>query len=313
MRQWLDQKFQQSIRQRFPRVLSGTVTQRQLFVLPSLNGISWVLLALVIWLTGINYQNGLVLLVAYLMASIWLAGMWLCYRNLLGITYRVARVRHAEEGGQAEVEIEFDSSRARFDIAVRCTTGEWRYTDVSSQQTGRVRVLVELPIRGVYKLPALRLETRQPFDLAVVWSQIRLQAELFAYPVAKHAPAKVHAAHDQSDLVSTASTRGDVDGLTDWQAGDEISRIRWSHYLVTGEARMTNFSKPAGRQSSVISLEQYRHIRLESALQAIAHQALVNYQEGRAYGLQLENVELPVAEGIAQLQRVREALARYGH
>lgn len=87
MRRWLDQKFQQSIRERFPRVLSGTVTQRQLFVLPSLNGISWVLLALVIWLTGINYQNGLVLLIAYLMASIWLAGMWLCYRNLLGITF----------------------------------------------------------------------------------------------------------------------------------------------------------------------------------------------------------------------------------
>lgn len=313
MRHWLNQRFDQAIAQRFPAVMQGRVGQRQLFVLPSLNGMLWLVLALIIWLTGINYQNGLVLLVAYLMASIWLAAMWLCYRNLLGIAFHIAAVRHAQAGEQAEVDIEFTSQRARYDIAVRCTTGDWRYTDVSGQSNGKVRVLVDLPTRGVYTLPALRIETRQPFDLAVVWSQLRLSCELLAYPVAKSALASVEDVYDGAAQLTRRSVHGDIDGLTDWQEGQETTHLRWQHYLLTGEARVLDFAEPRAASSQMLSLQQYAHLSTEAALAAIAYQAETYYHNQIAYGVDLGRTKLAVGLGSEQLNLLREALARYGN
>ncbi len=313
MKAWLNNRFEAAITERFPEVVQGKVGQRQLFVLPSLNGVLWLVLALVIWLTGINYQNGLVLIIAYLMGSIWLAAMWLCYRNLHGLQYHISAIRHAEAGEQAEVDIAFSSKRTRYDIAVRCTTGEWRYTDVSSDSQGSVRVLVDLPHRGVFRLPALRLETRQPFDLAVVWSQLRLSCELLAYPVAKSAMVNAIPTDASASEHERPSNRGDVDGLTEWQAGQETKHLRWQHYLLTGEARLLHFAEPAGAQSQMIALDQYSHLGLEAALSAMAERANHYHEHEIAFGLSLGNQTIDINAGAQHLSNVREALARYGH
>ena len=58
---------------------------RSLFILPTRLGLCYLLVMLAIYLLGTNYQNNLVLLVAYALGSLFMVTMWLTHRNLLGL------------------------------------------------------------------------------------------------------------------------------------------------------------------------------------------------------------------------------------
>ncbi|HAU4891590.1 TPA: hypothetical protein F3L22_24095, partial [Aeromonas hydrophila] len=71
---------------RIPPTRQITLQGRCLFILPTRLGLWYLLVMLAIYLLGTNYQNNLVLLVAYGLGSLFMVTMWLTHRNLLGLS-----------------------------------------------------------------------------------------------------------------------------------------------------------------------------------------------------------------------------------
>ncbi len=76
---------------RIPPARQITLQGRCLFILPTRLGLWYLLVMLAIYLLGTNYQNNLVLLVAYGLGSLFMVTMWLTHRNLLGLSLLGAR------------------------------------------------------------------------------------------------------------------------------------------------------------------------------------------------------------------------------
>ncbi|MGL6165381.1 MAG: DUF58 domain-containing protein, partial [Aeromonas veronii] len=83
--QWRVRWQRRWLKRRIPPARQITLGTRSLFILPTRMGLLYLLVLLAIYLLGTNYQNNLVLLVAYCLGSLFMAAMWLTHRNLLGL------------------------------------------------------------------------------------------------------------------------------------------------------------------------------------------------------------------------------------
>ena len=102
-RRWLDR--------RIPPARQITLATRSLFILPTRMGLLYLLVLLAIYLLGTNYQNNLVLLVAYCLGSLFMAAMWLTHRNLLGLELLGGPLVLGEAGSQLPIRILVQSPR----------------------------------------------------------------------------------------------------------------------------------------------------------------------------------------------------------
>ncbi|NVK30165.1 MAG: hypothetical protein HWE20_04135 [Gammaproteobacteria bacterium] len=296
---------------RFPAVQEGRVAFRQVFILPTRFGLFWLFAAFVVWLTGTNFGNGVLLLVSYLLVSLWVSAMFSTFYNLYGLRYRVAHAQHCEAGADAALTLSFVDQRAHYDVALLSPAGRAVATSLQPNQPATARVDVHLPTRGVHKPPRLILQTIQPFGLFRAWSRLNLDIELLAWPRAVFFAAQQgHSAESQQTEGSVLSD--DIDGVRAWQQGLPLRAMRWDRYLVSGQLTQLDFARHSSSDDHTISLGDYAHLDLESALSAMAERVVKMDQACLAYALVLGQQTIGPALGPEHSLRCREALARYG-
>ncbi len=152
-RRWLDR--------RIPPARQITLGPRTLFILPTRMGLLYLLVLLAIYLLGTNYQNNLVLLVAYCLGSLFMAAMWLTHRNLLGLELLGGTLVLGEAGSQLPIRILVQSPRPVQALHFSLNEGTlWL------AQADALPSTVILPVsgsrRGLLPLGRLRVESRYP-------------------------------------------------------------------------------------------------------------------------------------------------------
>ncbi len=172
-RRWLDR--------RIPPARQITLGTRSLFILPTRMGLLYLLVLLAIYLLGTNYQNNLVLLLAYCLGSLFMAAMWLTHRNLLGLELLGGPLVLGEAGSQLPIRILVQSPRPVQALHFSLNEGTlWL------AQADAVASSVILPVsgsrRGPLHLGRLRVESRYPLGLFRCWSLLDLQLEGWLSP-----------------------------------------------------------------------------------------------------------------------------------
>ncbi len=94
MRNSLNARWRRWINRRIPRADSQTLSQKNIFILPTAAGVVYGLLLLVMLITGINYQNSLIYLLTFILGALFVGAMHQTHRNLSGLS--VALVRPGE-------------------------------------------------------------------------------------------------------------------------------------------------------------------------------------------------------------------------
>ncbi len=303
-------QLQAQLNTRFPAVREGRVGFRQVFILPTRFGLFWLFAAFVVWLTGTNFGNGVLLLVSYLLVSLWVSAMFSTFYNLYGLRYRVAAVQHCEAGADAALTLSFADQRAHYDIALLPPTGRAETTSLQPDQTATATVAIPLPKRGVHHPPRLTLQTIQPFGLFRAWSRLNLDIELLAWPRAAFFAAQQ--GHRTESQTEGSVQSDDIDGLRAWQQGLPLRAMRWDRYLVSGQLTQLDFARHSASDNHTIALADYAHLDLESALSAMAERVAHMDHTGLAYALVLGQRTIGPALGPEHTLRCREALARYG-
>ena len=302
---------------RLPADDALTLTQRNVYILPTGAGLAYAGTLVVLLLASINYQLSLGYLLTFLLAGAGIAAMHLTHANLRGLQLRLKPPApvFAGEAAHLDVTLTSPSSRPRFGIGLRPHEGEsgWVWTDVGAQAQGQARLAVRLPRRGWHPLPVLVVETRFPLGVFRVWSVWRPAARALAYPKpeepAPPLPAGAGPAQDQGPRRTAEG--GDTERVRAYRRGDPLKTVLWKKAAKNDELVSREMALPLARQVW-LDYAAAGVADVETRLSRLAAWVLAAEARGVLYGLRLPGLELGPDHGEAHKRRCLTALAEWG-
>jgi len=182
---------------RLPVSDSQTLTQSNIYIVPTKAGFAFALTLILMLVASINYQLNLGYLLTFLLAGSALVSMHLTHATLRGLTLRVKPPAPVFLGEGADLDIVLNnpgSTRHGIGLAVRHQRPfSFAWCDVPAQGSATARVSFVPLQRGLTPVPTLMAETRFPLGLFRAWTIWRPAARVLAYPEPEAPPAPLPA------------------------------------------------------------------------------------------------------------------------
>jgi uncharacterized protein (DUF58 family) len=292
--------------------------RRNVYLLPTRDGIFFAGTLLVLLLGAINYDNGLAYAFTFLLATVAILSMAIGQRNLLGLIIAEIPPRSGFSGKKVHfrVLIKNEGPTTRFGVTVELLHSGRTTIDLNPRE----QRLVELPFqalkRGRVRPGTVRLSTRYPFGLLRVWSRgLRLTQVALAYPC----PTAIGALPEErrpgatEGAVSRAPvSRGssDFSGLAVYRAGENPRHIHWKAAASGRGLLIKHFS---GQHDNEVWLKFRNNTDMEPELSLLCWQVLSAERQGLRYGLDLGTAIVPPDVGGRHKARCLRLLALYGN
>jgi uncharacterized protein (DUF58 family) len=309
-------KFRQWWQSRLPLSDTLTLTQRNVYILPTRPGFMLAATLLVLLVGSINYQLNLGYLLTFLLAGSAVVGMHVCHATLRGLTLNLLPPPPQFAGASAPLTVVLGNARrtARYGIglAVLDTTHEdhWTWTDVPAQASCTVQVAFRPEHRGLHRVPPLTAETRFPLGTFRVWMVWRPAAQVLVYPAPELHPPPLPAGEPRSGgmAVARVQTSGEFEGVRAYRRGDPMKLVVWKKAAKSDEL-VSRDTMQAQRMELWLDGAQAGLPELEARLSRLAAWVLQADKLGVDYGLRLAGQAIAPAAGEAHKRRCLEALA----
>ena len=171
---------------RLPRSDSQTLTQRNLYILPTLAGWSFGFTLLVMLLASINYQLNLGYALTFLLGGAALVSMHQTHGNLRRLVLRVKAPAPVFAGEAATLEVVVDNPGGeRHGVGLGLYDAHRQgmaFCDVPAQGSTLLKLRFTPTLRGRHGLPTLLVETHFPLGLFRAWTVWRPAAQALVYP-----------------------------------------------------------------------------------------------------------------------------------
>lgn len=306
---------------------SWTLTQRNVYILPTAAGWAFAAMLLVMLVGSINYQLSLGFGLTFLLAGCGVVSMHLTHRTLVGLTLHLRPVAPVHAGQAATVEVVLaNRAGVRESVGLRFHEAGPRQGPAAGPGRGQPRAWTQVPAqgqavallrftpaaRGLHDVPPVVVDTRFPFGFFRAWSVWRPAAQVLAWPVPETPapPLPGRAAGDGRQANPRPGGGSELDGVRAWRRGDTLRQVVWKKAARTGElvSRQT-----AGAESAEQWLEwrtaQAGRGGAEERLSRLAAWVGLADRLGVPVGLRLPGVECPPGLGDAHRRRLLEALA----
>ncbi len=309
-------RFRQWWQARLPLSDTLTLTQRNVYILPTRAGFMMGATLLALLVGSINYQLNLGYLLTFLLAGCAIVGMHVCHATLRGMTLSLLPPAPQFAGASAPLTVVLGNTRRspRYGIglAVLDATHEdhWTWTDVPAQGTCTVQVAFRPGRRGLHRVPPLTAETRFPLGTFRVWTVWRPAAQVLVYPHPEPQPPPLPAGEPRSGGAGMARVQnsGEFEGVRAYRRGDPMKLVVWKKAAKTDEL----VSRDTMQAHRVQLWLDYRECRLadrEARLSRLAAWVLQADRLGLDYGLRLPDQQVPPGTGEAHKRRCLEVLA----
>ncbi len=298
---------------RLPLTDSVTLTQHNVYILPTRAGLMLGVTLLVLMVASINYQLNLGYLLTFLLAGSALVGMHVGHGTLRGLSLNLSPPEPVHLGTKAVFNVHLHNTRkrARYGLGLAVLdAGQWAWTDVPGQAISTVQLAWLPDRRGLHRLPTLTAETRFPLGTFRVWTVWRPAAQVLVYPAPETpaAPLPAGQAHEGSAHANMASAQGEPDGLRAYRRGDALKTIIWKKAAKTGE--LVSRDRQTLQQQTLWLDQQHTGLsQPEAQLSRLCAWVLQADQLGLIYGLRLKHHDIAPASGLAHQQRCLRALA----
>ncbi len=298
---------------RQPRTDLLTLTQRNVYILPTKAGWMLAITLLVLLVAAINYQLNLGYLLTFLLAGSAVVGMHVCHGTLRGLSLSLSPPEPVFSGQTACLNITLSSQRKapRYGIGLSVLDAKhWVWCDVPGQSSNRAQLACPTPSRGLHALPALTAETRFPLGTFRVWTVWRPATPLLVYPQAEANPPLLPPgiSHDSGSASIPTTGSDEFDGVRPYRRGDALKQVVWKKAAQTGQL-VSRDSQQALHSELWLDLSQVGTSDRELGLSRLCAWVLVAQDLGLDYGLRLPTVELAPANGVGHQRRCLEALA----
>jgi uncharacterized protein (DUF58 family) len=308
-------QFQRWWQARLPLCDSTTLTQRNVFILPTRAGFMLGATLLVLLVGSINYQLNLGYLLTFLLAGSTLVGMHVCHATLRGLTMNLMAPDDVFAGSSATIAINIQSRRqtTRYGIGLAVSGSDhWVWTDVPAQGSATLQVAFKPAQRGLHRVPVLTAETRFPLGTFRVWTLWRPAAQVLVYPAPERQPPPLPPGEPRAGGATTAHPHdsGEFDGVRAYRRGDPLKLIVWKK-LAKADELVSRDADQMQRFELWLDQGQTGTVHHEHQLSRLCAWVLQAEKRGLDYGLRLTGLEIKPASGEAHKKRCLQALARH--
>ncbi len=303
---------------RLPLSDNSTLTQRNVYILPTRPGFMLGATLLVLLVASINYQLNLGYLLTFLLAGSAVVGMHVCHATLRGLTMTLTPPDAQFAGTSATLSIVLTNARAstRYGIGLAVLDAthadRWVWTDVPALGQSTVQVAFKAERRGLHRVPPLTAETRFPLGTFRVWTVWRPAAQVVVYPAPEAYPPPLPPGEPRAGGAAQASKAqvvGEFDGVRAYRRGDPLKLVVWKKAAKADEL-VSRDAQQAQRYELWLDFAQAGIGSTEQKLSRLAAWILQADRLGLDYGLRLPGHELPPSAGEAHKRNCLEALAR---
>ncbi|MBP7565777.1 MAG: DUF58 domain-containing protein [Burkholderiaceae bacterium] len=304
---------------RLPQTDSITLTQRNVYILPTRPGLMLAVTLLALLVASINYQLNLGFLLTFMLAGSAAVGMHVCHGTLRGLTLRLAPPEPCFAGQHAPLEVHLDNPGRRTRHAIGLAvhgSGHWSWTDVDGRGTATVQIAFQPGRRGLHRIPPLTAETRFPLGTFRVWTIWRPAAQILVYPAPEpNAPPLPpgEARRDGAAATQALATTGEFDGVRGYRRGDPLKLVVWKKAALalstdSGEL-VSRDAQQAQRQQLWLDFARSHATDTEHRIARLTAWVLMADRAGLDFGLRLPGREIASDSGEAHRRRCLEALA----
>lgn len=305
MRQWLDQ--------RQPETAREVLSQRNLYIFPSKQFLSFLLVTMMMWLAGTNYENNLVLALTFFMLAIFVSTIFMTHANLSGLEIAVTGYERVFAGDKIAVHLNVENpgKEDRLRVILKWGDAVPVSLDVAAKSTVQTTIRMRTAKRGWFKSERLRVETTYPLGILRAWSWPKLELNALVYP--KAIPAEPTSGEQSEGGEGQSHKRGidDFGGLEEWQPGVSPQRIAWKQYSA-GRGLLEKTFEAQTLNPEWLNWENYAGLGTEERLSALCAKMLEMESLGQHYGLRLPGQTFPPSQGDVHMHKLLSALATFG-
>jgi len=305
--------FQSWVSSRIPPGKIITLNQKNIFIMPTLEGLGLTLLLLLLLLTAINYQNSLIYLLTFFLGGIFVTSILACFRNLEGLTLAFIEGRNCFSGEKAHFLFKLSAQEGkryhRLFLSNEPESYQWINIDNGSDQ--QVMLFTQTQCRGVEKSGRILIETRYPMGFLRAWSWLDLEAVALVYPSPVKGAKQLMVEGESDDSHGKSSSPGDdYSGVRDYIAGDPPNRMAWKLFASKGELYVKTFE--ANLYSTAwVDYDAYQGVNRESRLSYLCYELLEREKKGDSYGLKLPGKTIEFGRGDFHLAQCLSSLALF--
>ena len=290
-----------------PYSLSG----RKLYILPTRQGLFFLIVLLVMLLGSLNYNNNPGFLFTFLLGSMALISMLHTHKNLSGIVIVSASAKPVFAKDTIRLQITIRPTGIKHPLMVFCFSGE---EAVEVTLNGKRDHTIEVPIRtntrGIYHPPPLTVSTRYPFGLFRAWSKPELNIETIVYPEAvacTYSAAIEFSGRENDGRIETAGVE-DFKELRSYNPGDSLNRVSWKS-LSKGRGLLTKEFIGYTGASIIIDWNEIHGTDPERRLSCLCDMVLKAHNMNHSYGLRLPGKYIEPGEAKDALHRQKCLMA----
>lgn len=297
------------LKKRMPPHKQQTLTQRSIFIFPSRFGLVYLFVCLFLYTLGTNYQNNLILLLAFTLVGFFITSILFSYANLSGLTLKSGQSDAVYVNDTVLVPIYLSHSLNR-NLLIFTFAGHEEITLELAQEHDKVHVPFKPKQRGWTNPGRLTLKSYFPLGLLRCWTHLDLDIELLAYPepIDNYVPLL---SIDQTDDIpqSRQDDYDDFAGIKEHVKGESLSRISWKHVARNQQKLVSKQFTDGEIEPMWLTLEQCRGDNIEQRLSKLAFAVNDYARQNIKFGLDLGKVNIAPGSSDEHRQACLKALA----
>jgi len=308
-------RFNAWLKRRMPSTDSQTLSQRNIFILPSKFGFSYLLFVLLLFILGTNYQNNLIILLSYFFSSLFVTAMLYCFINLLGL--KVAAKGEYQGFTDEPILIDIRINTEQLKQSVQLGFENQPLLDVSSiKHQQLLKLAVKFDQRGIHQLGRLKIFSEYPLGLFRCWTKLQFDIEvivspqpLFCQPVSSVGGDKQREPN-HLDNSHQPFNGEDFYELRAYRIGESLNQVAWKQMAKTGQW-LSKQHRDNINEKQLLSLQDMPAINHEVKLRHLCYLILQLHQTDQEYGVELDTLLIPASKGQQHLSHCLKALANY--
>ncbi len=309
----LQQRFWAWIDARRPASKTHRLDRNSLFIFPSRQGLWFLALDVMLWLVGTNYENNLVLALAFLLLTLFIVSILHTFANLSGITIQLQGAKPVFSGETAEVSlfVSREGSRGRDNIQFRWSQGDTVLMSLLDNTEEKIQVFSPTQGRGWFNPGKLVVETYFPLGIIRCWTVLNMDCSILVYPQPHKASMLPKTVSNlEEGEISCSQGSDEFSGYREYQQGDSLKNVAWKHYARGLGIHSKEYSAYVDHRVW-LEWDSLGNIGVEEKLSRLCYWVLEISKTDKEFGLRLPGIEIPPAAGKEHELRLLKTLALF--
>ena len=303
------------IARRNPPCARITLGLRNIYIIPSRNGLLYLLSLGLIFIAAINYAASLAFGLAFLMVSMFILAILYCFNNLSQLTLSGMPAPAVFCGEEAcfKVLLSRAANNRHEALLLNFPDRTASHVDLMGHDQDQVDVFALAGRRGRMQAPRLRVTTYYPLGLTRAWAIVDLDMHCIVYP--KPVPHALDqftrgASGSNDSAISKAGTE-DYYGLRDYIPGDSLRQMAWKN-VARGQGTQVKQFVDYVDSKLWLDWDMFYGFNTEERLSRLCYCVLKLARGNNSFGMKIPGVEISPATGLEHRNRMLKALALFG-